>query len=97
MDKKQLLHTAKLARLHLSPKEQDEFTGQLQTVLEHFSKIEQIKTDGVLPLVHPLEGLSFPQGPLREDKPDMTLKPPEILELAPDILGKEYKVPPVVE
>ena len=100
MNKKKLLHTAKLANLYLSPKEQDEFTHQLGHVLEHFSKISKINTKGVLPLTHPLEGLGLVEGPLREDKPNppsSLLKPSNILALAPETLGKEYKVPPVVE
>ena len=96
MDKKQLKKTARLARLKLSKNEEREFTQQLFTIFEYFNQISSVDTQGVEPLSYPLEGLvSEPH--LREDLHQEVQNKEELLKLAPDRMGDEYKVPPVVE
>ena len=97
MDKKELIKTARLARLKLSEKEQLEFTDQLKVIFEYFNRISSIDTKDTLPLVYPLDGIESMIS-LREDKVQtMKEKKAELLDLAPERLGDEYKVPPVVD
>ena len=97
MDKKELIKTARLARLKLSEKEQLEFTDQLKVIFEYFNRISSINTKDILPLVYPLDDIESMIS-LREDKVQtMKEKKAELLDLAPERLGDEYKVPPVVD
>ena len=98
MDKKELIKTARLARLKLSEKEQLEFTDQLKVIFEYFKRISSIDTKDTLPLVYPLDGIESMVS-LREDKVQTMReeKKAELLALAPERLGDEYKVPPVVD
>ncbi len=96
MNKKELVKAARLARLKLSEKEEIAFTRQLQVVFEYFNQISSVKTEGVEPLVYPLEGLVSTAG-FREDQAQETQNKEALLLLAPDRVGNEYKVPPVVE
>ena len=96
MNKQDLLKTADLARLFLSLKEIQEFEAQLKNIFEHFNKISSVKTDNIKPLVHPLEGVDKMHFH-REDKTAGWPAVEELLKLAPETLGKAYKVPPVIE
>ena len=99
MNKQELIKAARLARLSLSEKEQSEFVEQLQVIFDYFKQISSINTENILPLVYPLEGVK-PLTSLREDDIQITSeenKKEELLNLAPERLGNEYKVPPVVD
>jgi aspartyl-tRNA(Asn)/glutamyl-tRNA(Gln) amidotransferase subunit C len=53
-------HIARLARLYLTPEEEDRYAGQLSAILEYADRLKRVDTDGiaptasVLPLVAPL-------------------------------------------
>ncbi len=96
MNKEDLIKTARLARLRLSEEEMLTFTSQLEIVFKYFNHISSVNTQGVDPLVHPLGDIE-PSAPLREDQAQDVQNKRELLELAPQRLGNEYKVPPVVE
>ena len=96
MKKEEVLKIAHLARLQLSPDEEKAFSLQLKNIFEHFNKIATINTKGVRPLVHPLEGIvdiSFSRLDVVKKWQDIE----KLLNLAPEVLGHEYKVPPVIE
>ena len=88
--------TAKLARLELSEQEKKDFSGELSLVFSYFKCISSVDTKGISPLVYPLEGL-VPPPALRPDEGEPSLNREALLNLAPQKLGSEYKVPPVVE
>ena len=96
MDRKKLVKISRLARLKLSEQELEKFKDQLKVVFEYFNRISRINTKGVEPLVYPLDGMESLSA-LREDKDLETQNKEELLKLAPELLGNEYKVPPVVE
>jgi aspartyl/glutamyl-tRNA(Asn/Gln) amidotransferase C subunit len=50
IDKKELEHLAKLARIELDPKEEEKLLKDLDAILEHFKELEQLPTDQVAPL-----------------------------------------------
>ena len=96
MKKEDLLKTAGLAKLSLSKEESERFTDQLKTVLGYFHKISGVNTSQVEPLIHPLDGISDTEN-VRKDEVKEFKNPDTLLDLAPDRLDKEYKVPLVVE
>ena len=96
MNKEDLLKTAYLAKLALSEEEKEQFTDQLKSVLEYFHKISSINTEKVEPLVYPLEGIENKEHTRRDLVKDFE-NTEKLLQLAPDRLDREYKVPLVVE
>jgi aspartyl-tRNA(Asn)/glutamyl-tRNA(Gln) amidotransferase subunit C len=84
---------AKLARLKMDSGQMKDFEAQFEKILEYFSKLQALKTDGVLPLVTPFETYQN----LRNDEVQ------DFKEFADEVLkSSEYKkdrlfvVPPVV-
>ena len=49
LDKKEVLHVAKLARLTLSPEEEEKFAKQLSQVVEYIGQLAEVNTEGVEP------------------------------------------------
>ena len=96
MNKQDLIKTTKLAQLKLSEEEEQEFLEQLQSVFKYFNQISKIDTKGVSPLVYPLEGLVSMEAH-RKDLPNEVENKEVLLSLAPESLGNEYKVPPVID
>lgn len=84
---------ASLARLKLAENKEQEIEKQIEGILDYFAQIQQIPTEGIVPLVtpHDMEVV------FREDE---ALKDPEfaeeILKQAPEVKGRLVKVPPVV-
>jgi aspartyl-tRNA(Asn)/glutamyl-tRNA(Gln) amidotransferase subunit C len=56
---------AEHARLHLTDRELDLYAGQLRVILEAFSELDSVDTDGVEPSYHPLAL----EDALRDDEP----------------------------
>lgn len=57
-------HIVKLSKLRLSENEIEEFTEDMNQILDYVRKLEKIDTSKVEPLSHPLEGVNV----FREDK-----------------------------
>lgn len=92
IDKKTIEHIAKLARLHISEAEAQEFSMQLSKALGYFEQISKVPTEGVEPLVTPSEIETF----WREDGVKKQLSAEELVSNAPDKIGNLFRVPPVV-
>lgn len=92
IDRKALEHIAKLARLHVSETEAQEFAGQLSKVLGYFEQISKVETKGIEPLVTPSEVEAF----WREDQAKKELTSDELVANAPAKTGHLFTVPPVV-
>jgi aspartyl-tRNA(Asn)/glutamyl-tRNA(Gln) amidotransferase subunit C len=89
IDREQVLHVARLARLRLSDEEVETMTGELSTVLDHIEKISELDLDGVEPTSHVVEL----ENVLREDTPRPSLSRDKALEQAPDSDGTGFRVP----
>jgi aspartyl-tRNA(Asn)/glutamyl-tRNA(Gln) amidotransferase subunit C len=89
IDREQVLHVARLARLRLSDEEVESMTGELSTVLDHIEKISELDLDGVEPTAHVVEL----ENVLREDTPRPSLPRDKALEQAPDSDGTGFRVP----
>ncbi len=92
MDLTTLNRVAHLARLKLSETEAAAFAQQLGNALQHFEQISKVDTEGVEPLVTPVEIADF----WREDIVIQELSAEEIVANAPSRQGNLFSVPPVV-
>src|SRR5204863_9355976 len=52
IDREQVLHVAKLARLELTDEEIERMAGELSGILEHVDRISELDLDGVEPTSH---------------------------------------------
>ena len=87
-------HVAKLSRLSFDKEELDGFISQLNEILEHVEKLEELDTTGVEPTSH----MFFSKTPMREDIPREGASPIEkMLENAPQRNANFYVVPRVIE
>ncbi len=89
----QVRWVAHLARLELSDSELDRMTRQLSKILDYVNQLQQVNTDGVEPLAHPLPIHNV----FRDDEPESSLPTDAALANAPDRRGDFYGVPAVME
>ena len=89
IDRAQVLHVAKLARLELTPEEVDRFAGELSKVLDHIEKIGELELDGVAPTSHVIDV----ENALREDTPRPSMPVERALGSAPDAAQGGFRVP----
>ena len=89
IDREQVLHVARLARLELSEDEVTKMTGELSAILDHIEKISALDLDGVPPTSHVVEVPSA----LRPDEPRPSLPRDVALANAPSVDGDGFAVP----
>jgi aspartyl-tRNA(Asn)/glutamyl-tRNA(Gln) amidotransferase subunit C len=89
IDREQVLHVAKLARLKLSDAEVERMTGELSNILEHVERMDELDLEGVEPTSHVVEL----QNVLRDDVPRESLPRERALEGAPDAADEGFRVP----
>jgi aspartyl-tRNA(Asn)/glutamyl-tRNA(Gln) amidotransferase subunit C len=89
IDREQVLHVARLARLSLSDDEVQRMAGELSTVLGHIEKIAELDLDGVPPTSHVVE---VPNA-LRPDEPRPSLPRDVVLAVAPAVADGGFLVP----
>ncbi len=89
IDREQVHHVARLARLRLSDDEVEAMTGELSKVLDHIEKIGELDLDGVEPTSHVVEL----ENVLRDDEPRPSLPREKALEQAPNSEGTGFRVP----
>jgi aspartyl-tRNA(Asn)/glutamyl-tRNA(Gln) amidotransferase subunit C len=89
IDREQVLHVARLARLELSEEEVETMARELSGILEHVDKVAALDLDGVEPTSHvvALENV------LRPDEPRPSWPRERILEEAPEAAGDAFRVP----
>jgi aspartyl-tRNA(Asn)/glutamyl-tRNA(Gln) amidotransferase subunit C len=89
IDRDQVLHVARLARLRLSEGEVETMTGELSGILEHVDRIGKLDLEGVEPTAHvvALENV------LRADVPWQSLPRETALAAAPEPVDGAFKVP----
>ena len=89
IDREQVLHVARLARLELSEDEVSRMTGELSAILEHIEKISALDLDGVRPTTHVVD---VPNA-LRPDVPRPCLPREVVLANAPAVDDDGFSVP----
>ncbi len=89
IDRAQVLHVAKLARLALSEDEVERMSRELSAVLDHIEKIGEVDLDGVAPTSHVVDVVNA----LRRDEPRPSLPRDVALTAAPEALDEGFGVP----
>jgi aspartyl-tRNA(Asn)/glutamyl-tRNA(Gln) amidotransferase subunit C len=89
IDRDEVLHVARLARLQLSDDEIEPMARELSAVLEHVARIGELDLDGVPVTTHVAEVT----GRLRADEPRESLPREIVLEQAPAVSGDGFLVP----
>ncbi len=80
LDRAQVLHVARLARLELSDEEVQRMAGELSKVLDHIEKIRELDLAGVEPTSHVIDVA----GVVRPDEPEPSLPVEVALAGAPE-------------
>jgi aspartyl-tRNA(Asn)/glutamyl-tRNA(Gln) amidotransferase subunit C len=89
IDRGEVLHVARLARLQLSEEEIEPMARELSAVLDHIAKIGELELNGVPPTSHVVEVT----GRLRADEPQPSLPREVVLAQAPAVSGNGFLVP----
>ena len=89
IDRDQVLHVARLARLELSEDEVETMARELSGILEHVDKISELDLEGVEPTTHVVRL----ENVLRADEPEPSLPRERALEQAPDPADGAFRVP----
>jgi aspartyl-tRNA(Asn)/glutamyl-tRNA(Gln) amidotransferase subunit C len=90
IDREQLLHVARLARLELRDDEVDRLGAQLNDILAAVSKVSELDLSDVPPTSHPLDVVNV----WGADEPHECLTVEEALANAPEKEGSYFRVPP---
>lgn len=89
IEREQVLHVARLARLRLSEAEVEKMAGELSGILEHVDRIGELDLDDVPPTSHVVEL----ENVLRADQPRPSWPRDLVLEPAPDPADGAFRVP----
>jgi aspartyl-tRNA(Asn)/glutamyl-tRNA(Gln) amidotransferase subunit C len=90
IDREQVLHVARLARLALTDEEVERFGAQLNAILDAVSKVSELDLADVPPTAHPLDLANV----WADDEPRPCLSVDAALANAPDRDGDSFRVPP---
>jgi aspartyl-tRNA(Asn)/glutamyl-tRNA(Gln) amidotransferase subunit C len=89
IERDEVLHVARLARLALSEDEIEPMARELSAVLEHVAKIAELELDDVAPTAHVVDIT----GALRADEPRPCLPREVALAQAPAVADDGFLVP----
>ena len=89
IDREQVLHVARLARLALTDDEVERMSSELSTILEHVERISELDLEGVEPTSHVVEL----ENVLRPDEPRPSWERKRMVEAAPDHSEGAFSVP----
>ncbi|MCX6152437.1 MAG: Asp-tRNA(Asn)/Glu-tRNA(Gln) amidotransferase subunit GatC [Ignavibacteriales bacterium] len=90
--RKDVEHIAELARLNFKEDELENFTHQLNQILDYMEKLNELDTENIEPLSHPVEVSNV----FREDELIQSIPTEEALKNAPDKDDQFFKVPKVI-
>ncbi len=93
LNKRDLEHLAKLARIELDPKEEDKLLGDLDHILDHFKELQELDTASVAPMT----GGTDLSGVFRNDSERENTNRAAGIESFPEKKDGFLKVPPVFE
>jgi len=89
LEREQVHHVARLARLELTEEEVERMAGELSKVLDHIEKIRELDLDGVEPTSHVVDVVNV----LRADVPCPSLPREVALAAAPEPVAGGFGVP----
>jgi aspartyl-tRNA(Asn)/glutamyl-tRNA(Gln) amidotransferase subunit C len=89
IDREQVLHVARLARLGLTDDEVETMLRELSGILEHVERRNRLDIEGVEPTSHVVDLVDV----LRPDEPRPSWPKTVVLEAAPDPAEGAFRVP----
>jgi aspartyl-tRNA(Asn)/glutamyl-tRNA(Gln) amidotransferase subunit C len=90
IERADVLHVARLARLDLSEDEVERLTSELGAILDAVGKVAELDLSGVPPTSHPLAVVNV----WAEDEVEPPLSLADALANAPETEGPLFRVPP---
>lgn len=90
--KKDVEHIAALAKLSFTEEEKETLTQQMNGILAHMEKLNELDTTNVEPLSQVIEN----QNVFRDDEVKPSIPTTEALKNAPDKTDEHFKVPKVI-
>lgn len=91
IDKNDVEELANLAQLELNEDEKDQFSRELNDVVEYINQILEVDTEGVEPTYYPRPQ----ENVLREDRVVNQDRREELMNEAPESIKGQYRVPGV--
>src|SRR5918997_3099576 len=89
IEREQVLHVARLARLKLTDEEVERMSGELSSILDHIEKINELDLEDVAPTSH-VVGV---ENVLRANEPRPSIPRERALDPAPDASDDGFRVP----
>ncbi|HYV16210.1 MAG TPA: Asp-tRNA(Asn)/Glu-tRNA(Gln) amidotransferase subunit GatC [Conexibacter sp.] len=89
IDRAQVLHVARLARLELTEQEVERMSRELSAVLGHIEKLSELELGDVAPTSHVIDVVNA----LRPDVPRPSLPREVALAAAPEVVDEGFGVP----
>lgn len=93
LTREEVQHIAILARLELSAEELERYRQQLSAILDYAARLQELDTSGIEPTASVLP----PHSSLRSDEARPGLKLDEVLQNAPEVESRQFRIPPVFE
>lgn len=93
LSKEEVEHIAALARLELTEEEKALYREQLSAILDYAARLQALDTSQIPPTSTVLARRSI----LREDIARPGLSTEEVLQNAPEVVQRQFRVPPVLE
>ncbi len=90
--KKDVEKIAELAKLKFTDEELENFTPQMNEILSYMDKLNELDTENVKPLSHPVEQTNV----FREDELKTSISTEDALKNAPAKDDHHFKVPKVI-
>lgn len=93
IERHEVEHVARLARLSLTADEVNALASQLTVILEHAAQVSALDTTGVEPTAHPFHLVNV----LRPDVPRPGIDRDEVLRAAPSAEDGRFRVPRILD
>ncbi len=92
IDREQVNKVAHLARLDITSDEAQQFTTQLNSILDYFEQLQELDTNDVEPTTRAIETSNI----TRADKLEPFPNKPDLLKSAPEQDGDYFRVPKIM-
>jgi len=92
IDREQVRKVANLARLELTPEEEEQFTSQLGNILDYFQQLSELDVSDVAPTTRAIDVSNVTRTDELQPYPEREA----ILQGAPEQEGEFFKVPKIL-
>jgi aspartyl-tRNA(Asn)/glutamyl-tRNA(Gln) amidotransferase subunit C len=92
IDQAEVRRVAELARLALTPAEEEAFTTQLSSILQYFEQLSELDTENVEPTTRAIDVSNI----TRPDELKPAVEPEAMLAIAPEAEGEFFRVPQIL-